>query len=123
MEKRSNKDFSAEMVARFRSFSLDILNFSGQLPSHAVTFNLQGQLIRSGTSCGANYRSALRAKSKADFINKLKIVEEELDESIYFLDLFGAYFQELKPITRSLSTEAEALLKIIVAAINSSKNN
>jgi len=72
-DRKNNQDFSTEMIARFKKLSLGILDFCGQLPKHPVTFSLQGQLIRCGTSCGANCRAALRGKSRADFINKLKI--------------------------------------------------
>jgi four helix bundle protein len=79
------------------------------------------QLIRSSSSVGANYRAACRAKSLADFINKLKIVEEEADESIYFLELIdqldSSYKKELDPLIK----EGNELLSIIVASINTSK--
>ena len=67
----------------------------------------------------ANYRAARRAKSKADFINKLKIVEEELDESLLFLELLAEFNPLKKARIQELSSEGEQLLKIIVATINS----
>ncbi len=57
------------------------------LPSKRIYDSLVRQLVRCSSSVGANYRAACRAKSTADFINKLKIVEEEADESSYFIDL------------------------------------
>lgn len=109
------------MMARFKDFAIHTFDFCAELPKHPVAYHLQGQLIRSCTSPGANYRAALRAKSKADFINKLKIVEEELDESIYFLDLFRNAFPEISERAVLLMNEAESLLKIIVKAITTSK--
>src|SRR5688500_9187830 len=67
------------------------------LPYNAINRVYFGQLARSSSSVGANYRAARRAKSDADFINKLKISEEEADESVYFLELLRAFntdFQE-----------------------------
>lgn len=62
-----------------------------------------GQLMRSATSVGANYRSANRARSKADFVNKISIVEEEADESVYWLEMI----EELDEVTgRKLSAKA-----------------
>lgn len=74
-------------------------------------------MIRCSSSVGANHRAACRAKSNADFINKLKIVEEELDETLYFLDLVkeinGGKIEIINPIEK----EANELLAIYVASI------
>ncbi len=79
------------------------------------------QLLRCGTSVGANYRAACRAKSNADFINKLAIVEEEADESMFWIELLmetGA----IKPnLVENLLAEANEILSIIVLAIKTSK--
>lgn len=66
-----------------KKFALDIIDLYEQMPKTVPNNKFYDQLIRSGSSVGANYRAACRAKSTADFINKLKIVEEA-DESIYF---------------------------------------
>src|SRR6186997_1487731 len=76
-----------ELILRNKKFALEVLSVVGLLPSNRVHDALVRQLVRSSTSVGANYRAACRAKSTADFINKLKIVEEEPDESSYFSDL------------------------------------
>jgi four helix bundle protein len=76
------------------------------------------QLVRSSTSVGANYRAACRAKSTADFINKLKIVEEEIDESSYFIDLLLEIDKgENKERLNMILTEANQLVAIYVASI------
>ncbi len=76
-----------ELIARNKMFVIQTLNLMETLPSNRIYDAIVRQLVRSSTSVGANYRAACRAKSSADFVNKLKIVEEESDESSYFLDL------------------------------------
>jgi len=80
------------------------------------------QLIRCSSSVGANYRAACRAKSKADFINKLKIVEEEADESMYFLELFSNITDKEKEEINRLHKEANEILSIIVSPIKTIRN-
>jgi four helix bundle protein len=76
-----------DMKARTKKFTIDCSNLCSKLP-HSREFNAYvNQLIRSSSSVGANYRASQRAKSTADFINKLKIVEEEADESNFFLEI------------------------------------
>lgn len=72
---------------------------------------------RSASGAAANYRAALRGKSTADFLNKLKIVEEELDESIFFLELIEAVNPNLQAKTTCIKMEASYLLAIMVASI------
>lgn len=81
-----------------------------------------GQLIRSSSSVGANYRAACRAKSEADFINKLKIVEEEADESMYFLELLKDVSGDKTKQIEKLYAEANEILSIVVALIKTMKN-
>src|SRR5512144_1361550 len=72
---------------RTKKLAVAIIKQIGALP-HSIASDVIGrQLVRSGTSIGANYRAACRAKSTADMINKLKIVEEESDETEYWLEL------------------------------------
>ncbi|WP_414707142.1 four helix bundle protein [Salegentibacter sp.] len=80
--------------------------------------------MRSSSSVGANYRASQRAKSTADFINKLKIVEEEVDESMYFLELFLEIMKDKNIDTiKNLHTEANELLAITVSSINTARRN
>ena len=81
----------------------------------------KNQIVRSSSSVGANYRASRRAKSTADFINKLKIVEEELDESLFFLELLEVFNPKEKEEINIIYNEGETLLKIIVASIISSR--
>ena len=75
-----------ELKDRFKQFALRIIRLCQSLPKEKTADVMRGQLLRAGTSVGANYRAACRAKSTADFIYKLGIVEEELDESLYWME-------------------------------------
>ena len=77
-----------------------------------------GQVIRCSSSPASNYRAACRGISKADFINKLRIVEEELDECMFFYEMLAEFNQDSKIELRELYKEADELLAIIVASIN-----
>jgi four helix bundle protein len=79
-----------ELKDRTKKFAIEIVKLYELMPKSLPNRIFFGQLIRSGSSVGANYRAACWAKSSADFINKLKIVEEESDESVYFLELLIA---------------------------------
>ena len=86
------------------------------LPYNSINREHFRQIIRSSASVGANYRAARRAKSDADFLNKLKIVEEETDETIYFLELLMAFNPDQQNFINPLINEGTELLKIIVAS-------
>src|SRR6266404_2901039 len=77
-----------EMKKRTKAFALRVVKLVNAPPTGFVGRRLGDQLLRSGTSVAANYRAACRARSKADFINKLRIVEEEGDESALWMELF-----------------------------------
>src|SRR5271156_5717107 len=75
---------------RTRQFALDVIRFVESLPATETSKTLGRQLLRSGTSVGANYRAVCRARSKADFISKMGVVVEEADESAFWLELLTA---------------------------------
>jgi len=79
------------------------------------------QLLRSATSVGANYRAACRAKSTADFIAKLAIVEEEADESMYWMELLIESGQVKENLLTDLLDECNQIVSIIVSSIKTSK--
>lgn len=115
-----------ELVGRTRKFAIDCMILCSKLPKTREYNAHVNQLIRSSSSVGANYRASQRAKSTPDFINKLKIVEEEVDESNYFLDLL----QEVSKIQKEdtsvfepLLKESKELLAIIIASIKTKKAN
>ena len=78
---------SSELKERTFQFSLRILRLAENLPSTFIGKTFGHQILRCATSVGANYRAACRAKSDRDFLNKMKICEEEIDETLYWLDL------------------------------------
>jgi four helix bundle protein len=81
------------------------------------------QIIRSSSSSAANYRSACRGKSKPDFINKLKTAEEELDETMFFYEMLAEFNPNENKELRELYVEANELLSIVVASINTANRN
>lgn len=77
----------AELEQRTKEFSLILIRFLQSLPKNYLGEAMGRQLLKSGTSIGANYREANRAESKADFIHKLAIAEKEASETVYWLEL------------------------------------
>lgn len=106
---------------RTQKFAIDCWLFCQKVPISREYDAYCRQLIRCSSSVGANYRAAKRAKSDADFINKLKIVEEETDESLYFLEIFLTVFDKEKEELKRLHKEANELLAIMVASIKTTK--
>ena len=109
-------DWETDMKKRTKSFALGIIRLVPELPKTSEGRIVGNQLIRCSTSVGANYRAACRAKSKADFISKLGIVEEEADESCYWLELIieGKILEEEQ--AAPLLKEANEITAIIVAS-------
>jgi len=110
-----------ELLKRTKTYALRVIKAVQALPRDDVAGILGRQLIRAGTSVGANYRAACRAKSTADFINKLKIVEEECDESLYWMELLvESGLIQLRRF-EMLMKEGDELLSIFVAAIRTTR--
>lgn len=105
------------LKARTKAYSVSIGKFIEHLPLNIINRNYSNQLIRNSSSVGANYRAACRAKSTADFLNKLKIVEEELDESMFFLELLAEFNPEQETVIQQNWQEANELLSIMVSSI------
>ena len=99
-----------------RCFGVEVIRFSATLPNEMPYWVIGKQLVRSATSVGANYRSACRGKSRKDFIAKLAIVEEEADESQYWLELLDTMGGIDGTQLRSLHREAGELTAIMVAS-------
>jgi len=112
-----------EMKKRTKLFALGIIRLVESLPKERTAEVLGRQLLRSGTSVGSNYRSACRAKSVADFISKMGIVEEETDESLYWMELLIEAGIEVSIKMEALMTEAGELLSITVASIKTARKN
>jgi len=83
----TNKEFSKNLEKRTLKFGIEIIRISTHLPNTPEGRVIKNQITKSGTSVGANYREANRARSKPDFINKIKICESEASETQYWLDL------------------------------------
>ena len=108
---------------RTKKFAIDIIKFVELLPEKQIAKVIGNQLLRSGTSVGANYRASCRAKSKADFIAKMGIVEEEADESIYWMEILIESGIVKKEVADRLMCEGNELLAITVASIKTAKEN
>jgi four helix bundle protein len=113
---------ATDLKNRTKRFSVDMLRFLEKLPTKNPYQAINNQLCRAAMSVGANYRATARAKSTADFINKLKIVEEECDECMYFLEVLLEISQNHKDEIEILHKEANEILSIIVASIKTSRN-
>ena len=111
----------AEMIQRTKRFALASIRLYSSLPRNAV-FNVLGrQMMRSGASVGAHYREACRAKSRADFINKIETALQELDEVTYWLDLLGEVNSAKSAQAQSLIGEANELIAIFVTVVRNIK--
>ena len=112
-----------EMKARTKKYALRVIKAVQALPENRVANVLGSQLLRSGTSVGANYRAACRAKSTADFVNKLKIVEEEGDESLFWMELLIESGVTPQRKLGELMKEGDELVAIVVAAIKTTRQS
>ncbi len=112
-----------ELKRRTQRFAIDVIKFIEELPNSRSLNVLCNQLLRSSSSIGANYRAACKGKSTADFINKIVIVEEEADESIYWLELMeeSGLVSSTKLIV--LKKEADELTAIFTAIGKTAKAN
>ncbi|MEE9429798.1 MAG: four helix bundle protein [Melioribacteraceae bacterium] len=105
------------------AFAVRIVNLYKHLKNDKSEYVLSKQLLRSGTSVGANIREGVNAQSKKDFIHKLSIAQKECDESIYWLELLKETDYITKEEYNSLANDATELLKIIRSIIITTKKN
>jgi len=108
---------------RTKIFALNVIRMVGKMPRNTTAFVIEKQIIRSATSVGANYRAACRARSRADFISKMGIVEEEADETLYWLELLVESNLITEELVKVLIKEAHELLSIIVTSIKTARLN
>jgi four helix bundle protein len=108
---------------RTKTFAVRIIRLVDALPSTRSANQLGGQLLRAGTSVGANYRAACRARSRADFISKMGIVEEECDESLYWMELLVESGKVKTSKLANLMAEAREILAMVVSSINTAKTH
>src|SRR5258706_7125367 len=102
-----------DLKKRTKRFALRILKLVAALPNNLQGRAIGGQLVRAGTSVGSNYRAACRGRSKAEFIAKLGIVEEEADESAYWMELIVEDELLKQQLVEPLLNEANELAKIM----------
>ena len=112
-----------EMAQRTKQFALRVVRLSGTLPRDGAAGVIRGQLVRCATSVGANYRAARRARSGAEFRAKLGIVEEEADESVYWLEVLMETNLVARDRIEDLHREAVEILKITVSMLRTAKSN
>jgi len=112
-----------ELKERVKKLSLSIIEFSRSLPRNNVTRIIGTQILRSGTSIGANYFSACRARSKAEFISKMGIVEEEADETLYWIEILVESGMVKEETIADLKNELNEILSIVVASIRTARKN
>ena len=112
-----------ELKNRTKQFALMIIKLVEDLPSTKAGQTIGNQLIRSGTSVAANYRAACRARSNADFISKITIVEEECDETLFWLELIAEANLLKKEKLNSMLVEGDELTAIFTASGKTARQN
>ena len=117
----ANRAGIEELKKRTKVFALDVIRFVGALPRARTADVIGRQLLRCGTSVGANYRAACLARSKADFVSKLGIVAEEADEARYWLELLVESGMCTEDRTADLMREAAELTSIVLASIKTAR--
>ena len=112
---------SEELKARTRDFGIRVIRLVETLPKSQPSGVMGRQLLRSGTSVGANYRSACRARSRPDFISKVGIAIEEADESLYWMEvLIQAGITDQNPLA-PLMQEGNELIAILTASVKTAR--
>jgi four helix bundle protein len=107
-----------ELEDRTKTFAVRVYKFAEDLPQTRGADIIAKQIIRASSSVASNYRAVNRAKSDADFLNKLKIVQEEADETLFWLEYIAAVGLHVdKVILQSLASECNQLISIITASI------
>jgi four helix bundle protein len=112
-----------EMKKRTSAFALRIIHLVEALPKTRTADVIGKQLLRCGTSVGANYRASCRAKSQADFVAKMGIVEEEADDTIYWIELLIESNLVGKDRVANLLDEANQIVSITVSSIKTARDN
>ncbi len=114
---------STEFQDKTKRLGLHVIRFVEILPQNYTSRVIVNQILRCALSVGANYRAVCRAKSDKDFINKMKIVEEECDETIYWLEIIEESGLAKIEVVIPLKREAKEILAMIVASINTMSKN
>jgi len=112
-----------EIITRMKNLGLEVIRLVESLPKTQTAGILTKQIVRSATSVGANYRAACRARSRADFIAKVAIAEEECDETQYWLELLYESKFIADDQFQFLHAEADELTAILAASGKTAKRN
>ena len=117
-----NKEFSIQLENRTKIFAIDIIKLSSSLPNTPESRVIRNQITKSGTSIGANYREANRSRSKADFMNKIKICESEASETKYWIEIIADFNWIDTQKINIFTTEVNEILAIFTSIGKSLKN-
>ncbi len=112
-----------QLQNRTKNYAIRVFKLVEKLPKSKGSEVITYQIIKASSSVAANYRAVCRAKSKADFINKLKIVEEESDESLFWLEFIEDLELIQNKLLEDLIKEENELVSIFTAALKTSKTN
>ena len=112
-----------QFLKRTLNFGLRVIRLVESLPKNQVAIVLGNQLLRAGTSVGPNYRAAVRGKSRADFIAKMGIVEEECDEALYWMEMLIESGSVKPDLLQDLIDEGDQIIAIVVASIRTARRN
>ena len=118
----SNKEFGKHLEKRTKVFALRIIKLSLRLPDNIEFRVIKNQIVKSGTSIGANYREANKPRSRADFKSRISICQSEANETIYWLELIIELRPEITKIASDILDEASQLLAIFTSIIIKLKN-
>ena len=112
-----------QLKNRTKEFAKNIIKLCRKLPNNREGRLIGNQLFRAGTSVAANYRAACRGRSKAEFVSKLAIVEEEADESMFWLELINEMSISGESLVDDLIKESDEIVAIVVSSIRTTKKN
>ena len=110
-----------DLRQRTKNFALRIIRLYSSLPSSTVAQVIGKQVLRSGTSVGAHYREAYRSRSDAEFISKIEVALQELEETIYWLELLIESELVPKKRLKNLLQEASELIAIFITSVKTVK--
>ena len=113
---------ASELQERTKAFALRVVKLAASLPQGRIGDVFARQLVRSGTSAAANYRAACLARSRAEFVSKMGIVQEEADETLFWIEMVADAGLVKKTRVEKLALEAREILAIIIASRKTAKS-
>ena len=112
-----------DLKNKTKNIAVAVARLCQKLPANRINNTYVDQILRSSASLAANYRAACRGKSTKDFVYKLQVVEEETDETMFFLELLAEFNEKFRPEMRIIYKDVEIILRIIVASIKTAQKN